>query len=308
MSDQLTTAQVRQYHSNIEMLLQQKGGVLGSLVRNEQQKAEKDFWEQLGSVRASKVDTRFAPSPQANTPHDRRMVTLAPYHTGDFIDSFEKALTLIDPSSAYVQNFVNALLREKDAVVYLAIFGTSYTGKEGTTTVAWDSTYRTVVDESFGTANSGLIVKKLIEAKRAWLANHNNPQDESPQIVINAAGSADLLNETQVTSADYNSVRALVSGEVNTFMGFGFHHWEGYIPEDSSTNIMRGSSVGAGTETIDRYPVFTKSSVLLATGMGIETEVCRRQDRSFHWYGYAKAMYGATRMQEKKIVEIEAKR
>lgn len=305
MSDQLLTNAVRQYHANIEKLLQQKGGVLAPRVRVESQASEKQFYEQVGGVVATQVTTRFADSPVVNTPHDRRMVTITPYHVGDFVDDFEKVQTLADPKSAYVENFVAALGRERDRMIFQAMFGTALTGKEGTTSVAWDSTNRTLVDESFGTANSGLTIKKLIEAKRLWLENHNQPGDEAPECIINAAGLADLLNTTEVTNADYNTVKALVQGEVDSFI-FKFVQWEGYVLD--GTNVMRGTSVGAGAETIDRYPVYTKSSILNAVGMNVQTRVSERDDKSYHWYAYARAMFGATRMQEKKLVEIEAKR
>jgi len=296
---------VRGYHANIERLLQQKGGTLAPYVRVESQASEKDFYEQIGAVAAEQVTTRFSASPQVNTPFDRRMVTITPYHVGDFVDSFEKVQTLADPKSAIIENFVLALNRERDRIIFEAIFGTAYTGKEGTTTVTWSGSNATIVDESFGTANSGLTIAKLIEAKRLWLANHNDPGAEQPVCVINAAGLADLLNTTEVRSSDYNTVKALVKGEVDTFV-FKFVQWEGYVK--NGTNVMRGTSPGPGNEAVDRYPVFPKSAILNAVGMDVQTRVVERQDRSFHWYAYARAMFGATRMQEKKIVEIEAKR
>lgn len=310
MSDQLSTAFIRQYHGNIELKLQQKGGQLASYVRAESQDSEKQFYEQMDAVTAQQVTTRFAESPQVNTPFDRRMVTIAPYAVGDFIDEFEKVQALIDPSSAIVENFVRALGREKDRIIFQAMFGTAYSGKEGTTAVTWPTTASTSaggvrVDESFGSANTGLTIAKLIEAKRAWLANHNDPGDEQAHCIINAAGLADLLNTTQVQSADYNTVKALVQGQVDTFI-FKFVQWEGYVL--NGTNVMRGTSPGAGGETIDRYPVFVKSAIVSATGKDITSEITRRADRSFHWYAYARAMFGAVRMQELKMVEIEAKR
>jgi hypothetical protein len=306
---ELTTMLVRGYHANIERLLQQMGGTLTPYVRVESQNAEKDFYEQIGGVVAEQVATRFAASPQVNTPYDRRMVTITPYHVGDFVDSFEKVQTLADPKSLIVENFVMALNRERDRVCFQALYGTSYSGKEGTTTVAWPTTASTSggnrVDESFGTANSGLTIAKLIEAKRQWLAFFNDPGKEVPVLVYNSAGMADLLNTTQVTSSDYNTVKALVQGEVDQFI-FKFVAWEGYVLD--GTNIMRGTSPGAGSETVDRYFVFPKSAILNAVGMDVQTRVVERQDRSFHWYAYARAMFGATRMQENKIMEIEAKR
>ncbi len=305
MSDQLTTAVVRQYHSNIEMLLQQKPGQVSHLVRNETQQSERQFYDQIGSVAAEQVTVRFSESPVVNTPHDRRMVTMTPFHVGDFIDSFEKVQTLIDPASSYVENFVRALGREKDRITFQSFFGTAYTGVNGATSETFSTTVSTtanglVVEADFNTANSGLIVAKLIEAKRAAATQHWLPGGYN--CIINSGGLADLLNITTVTSADYNTVKALVSGDVDTFLGLKFSQWEGYVL--NGTNVMRGTGVDGG-EVVDVFPVFQKDAVVCATGMGVQTEITRRADRSFHWYAYARAMFGATRMQANKVVKIE---
>jgi hypothetical protein len=304
MSD-LTTSMIRQYHANIELKLQQEGAVLAQYVRNEPQSSEKQFYEQADGVSAEPVTTRFAESPQANTPFDRRMVTIAPYHVGDFIDTFERVQTLADPKSIIVDNFVRALGREKDRVIYEALFGTAYSGKEGTTSVAYSTTASTSgglnVVADFKTANSGLLVEKLIEAKRVLLSKFNKVGEEPWVIVINSDGLSDLLNLTPIQSADYNSIKALVKGEVNTFMGFDFVGWEGYVK--NGTNVLQGTGVNA--EVVYRYPAFVKSGLLCATGMDVMTRIVERFDRSFHWYAYARAMFGAVRMQENKIVCIE---
>lgn len=305
MSDQLSTAFVRQYHSNIEMKLQQQGGEIAGTVRQESQNSERQFYDQIGSVAAEQVTTRFAVSPVVNTPHDRRMVTLTPFHVGDFIDSFEKVQTLIDPSSAYVENFVRALGREKDRVVYQAMFGSASTGVNGAGTETYSTTASTtagglVVVADFATANSGLTIEKLIEADRVAGAQFWMPS-ERKYIIINSGGKADLLNTTEVTSADYNTVKTLVSGQVNTFMGMEFVQWEGYVL--NGTNVMRGT--GINSEVIDMFPVYNRDSLVCATGMDIMTRVTERDDRSFHWYAYARAMFGATRMQSDKVIKIE---
>jgi hypothetical protein len=288
------------------MLLQQKSGQVAPLLRNESQRSEKMFYEQIGSITAEQVTSRFAESPVNNTPHDRRMVTLTPFAVGDFIDTFERVQTLIDPSSAYVQNFVRALGREKDRVAFQAFFATAYTGKEGTTTEAYNTTVSTtaggqVVEADFNTANSGLLIEKLIEARRTLLSLHWDPAVMA-HIIINSGGLSDLLNQVEIQSSDYNSIKALVRGEVNTYMGFNFSPWEGYVL--NGTNVMRGTGVDGG-EVVDCFPVFQRDSVLVATGIDVQTEVTRRADRSFHYYAYARAMFGATRMEATRVLKIE---
>jgi hypothetical protein len=306
--DSLNTNFVRQYHDNIYMLLQQAGGVLAPYVRQESQESEKQFFDQIGSVVAEQVTTRFPDSPVTNTPSDRRMVTITPYHVGDFIDSFEKVQTMIDPSSAIVENFVKALKRERDRVIYESFFGTAYTGKDGTSTESFPTVLTTssnvgsVVDVDFGSANSGLTVAKLVETKRAVLALFWEPEDQM-YFLLNSAGLSDLLNLTAITSADYNTIKALVSGNVDTFMGFKFVQWEGYVK--NGVNVLKGTDAGGDSDTVTMYPVWQKGAVVSSTGMDIDTQITQRGDKSFMWYGYARAMYGATRMEKTRVLKVE---
>jgi hypothetical protein len=64
-------------------------------------------------------------------------------------------------------------------------------------------------------------VAKLREAKK--LLDKNNVPPEGRHIILHANGLSSLLSETAVTSSDFNTVKALVAGEINTFLGFTFH-------------------------------------------------------------------------------------
>jgi hypothetical protein len=76
------------------------------------------------------------------------------------------------------------------------------------------------VKMKFGSASAALTVDVLIKAKVA-LDDNSVPSDG--RTFIHSAGQlGDLLNTTEVTSSDYNSVKALVNGSVNTFLGFRF--------------------------------------------------------------------------------------
>lgn len=44
---------------------------------------------------------------------------------------------------------------------------------------------------------------------------------------------------------------------------------------------------------------------MLALGKDIMTRVAERADKRFSWYAYAMAMFGATRMQENKVIQIQ---
>jgi len=69
-----------------------------------------------------------------------------------------------------------------------------------------------------GTTGTALDVDTILSAKRALDAAGVDSSDRF--LVIESKGLEDLLKTTQVTSADYNTVKALVSGDVNSFLGF----------------------------------------------------------------------------------------
>lgn len=288
MSQQIPVAFVNQYHSDVEVLLQQKGSRLRPCVRVESQQGEAQFYEQIGTVSASEITVRHGDSPQADTPHDRRRVTLRFFDFGDFIDRIDKVQMLIDPTNPYTQNAVYALGREMDKRVIEAASGSAATGHNGATPVALPSTQKVAVN--FGGTNVGLTIAKLIEAKRIMVKGEN--QDEPMYLAYASQGLADLLNTTEVTNADYNSVKALVRGDVDSFMGFSFVHTELLSVSGTSPNATRLTLAWA------------KSGLLLAVAPDVETAVERRWDKRGAVYVYAVAGSGAVRMQEPKVVEI----
>lgn len=289
MSQQIPIAFVNQYHADIEMLLQQKGSRLRSCVRVESQKGEAQFYEQVGPTEAVEITTRHGDSPQVDSVHDRRRVTLRFFDWGDFIDRIDKVQMLIDPTNAYTQNAVYALGRQYDLRVIEAASGNAATGHTGSNAVALPTTQKVAI--GFGGTNVGLTIAKLIEARKILVAGENNM--EEPQYLAHSAqGLADLLNTTEVTSADYNTVKALVKGEINSFVGFEFVH----------TELL---TVTGTTPTADRKSLaWAKSGLLLAVSPDVETAVERRWDKRGSVYVYAVAGAGAVRMQEKKVVEI----
>jgi hypothetical protein len=81
--------------------------------------------------------------------------------------------------------------------------------------------------------------------------------------MVSADGLRAMLLETQVGSAEYNSVQSLMTGTLDYWMGF---HW--HIVE---TRDEGGLTLGAG-DVRDGY-AWHKSAVGLATGIEITTDV-----------------------------------
>lgn len=293
MSQQIPTAYVKQYHGDVEMLVQQEGSVLTECVRNESQNAEMQFWEQVGPTKAVRITNRHGDSPQVDSVHDRRAATLEFFDWGDFIDRVDKVQILIDPQNPYAKNAAYALGRERDLIILEAYFGSAKTGKEGAGSATF--TAGNVIPLNFGGTNVGLTVAKLIEVRRIMRSGNVQTSREEIYGAITAKQEADLLNTTEVTSADYNSVKALVRGDIDTFLGIKFVHTELLLDADHAAAFLSSSN--------PRIPFWCKSGLLQATNPQIETEVVRRWDKRGSVYVYAMMGSGSVRMQETKCVQ-----
>ena len=291
MSINITTAFVNQYRANVEHLLQQKGSRLRPFVRMETQNAEFEYYDRIGSVDAVEVTSRHSDTPLISTPHDRRQVSLRDFDWADMIDRTDRIRLLIDPSSPYAQNAAWALGRKMDDVIIENAFGTAYSGKPGSTSVTMPSGDVIAVNyvESGSATNSGLTIGKLREAKRLLDSQENDPSDPR-YCAVTAQQVNDLLQTTEVTSADYNSVKALVQGEINSFMGFLF---------------VRTERVATDSNSYRRVIAWARSGMLLAMGKDITADIGPRRDKRNSTQVYCSASFGATRMEEGKVLEIK---
>ena len=136
MSTQITTAFVEQYSSNIQMLSQQKGSILRDKVRLESVTGKNAFFDQVGSVTASVRSTRHSDTPQSNTPHSRRRVSLVDYEFADLIDDLDKVRMLVDPTSTYALAALMQWVEQWMTLSLLQALGSSDTGVAGGTAVA----------------------------------------------------------------------------------------------------------------------------------------------------------------------------
>ena len=287
MSSQITTAFVQQYSSNVQLLSQQKGSLLRNAVRVESQVGKNAFYDQVGSATAQKRLSRHADTPQLDTPHARRRVSLVDYEYADLIDDQDKVRTLIDPTSPYSQATAFAMGRAIDDEIISAAFGTAYTGETGSTSTTFPSGQ--VV--SVGSPVAGLSIAKLVEAKQ--LLDEANVDTTLPRYVAVAPEQlADLLNITTVTSSDYNTVKALVQGEIDTFLGFKFI---------VSTRLSSESGVNR------RVIAWAEDGLLLSIGKDITAKIDERADKGYATQVYYAMSIGATRMEEEKVVEIQCR-
>jgi len=264
------------------MLSQQMGSLLRSAVDVESVNGEKAFFDQVGSAAAVLRTSRHADTPLVDTPHSRRMVTLSDYEYAELVDDADKVRLLVDPTSTYSRAAAAAMGRAMDDVIIAAALGTAKTGKDGGTSTALPS------GQKIAHGSAGLTLAKLLSAKEILDANSVDPSIPR-HIVVSPKQISDLLNNTTVTSSDFNTVKALAQGELNSFVGFNF-----IVSNRLTTDSNSDRQVIA----------FASDGIKLAMGKEPQARIDERADKSYSTQIYYCQSIGSTRMEEEKVVEI----
>jgi hypothetical protein len=172
--------------------------------------------------------------------------TMEDWNAAEYSDIFMQQKVNFDERQELVQVVANAIGRRQDQLILDALNATSGVGTVAT---------------SVGGADTNLNLDKLLAAKKEMDANNVPPTDR--HMIIHANNLSALLGETEVTSSDFASVKALVNGEINTFLGFTFH-----VLGDRAEG---GLPLAAGD--VRTCWAFHKDSVGYAEGMGPKTEI-----------------------------------
>jgi hypothetical protein len=194
----LFDAEVKQAYQGMAMLVpavRQRRGVEGSTVKFPK------VGKGVATIRVPQTDVT-----PLNVGFSSVTLTLADYNAAEYSDIFSQQKVNFDERQELVQVVASAMGRRQDQMILDAL--------------AASSTSLTVSND-IGGSDTNMNITKLREAKR--LMDKNNVPPDGRNIIIHANGLANLLSETSVTSSDFNSVKALVQGELNTYLGFTFH-------------------------------------------------------------------------------------
>ena len=137
--------------------------------------------------------------------------------------------------------------------------------------------------------NNALNVGKLRSMKQA-LDDKGVPQ-MGRNMAISAAALQQLLGEEKATSGDYNTIRALVNGEIDTFMNFKFHMIE--------SRLEGGLPLVGTTRTIFAWH---QDAVGLAEGIPESTEI-NYIPQFTSWLVTGKLLAGAINIDDEGIVK-----
>lgn len=257
--------QAYQGMSNLRSTVTLRTGVVG-----DQYKFRK-IGKGLANQKASQADVT-----PMDVSHSLQTATLGNWNAPEYTDIFDQAEVNFDEKTELAQCIAKAMVRREDQLIIdaLAASGTSLT-----------------VANSIGGSNTNLNIAKL--TKSSSLLNDKGVPTMDRHILVSASGLEALLNITEATSADYNTIRALVNGQINSYVGFTFHVIE---TRDEGGLTKDGSNDRTGF-------AYHKEAVGLAVGLDMRTEVdWIPQKTSWLTNGILKA--GAVARDAEGIVEI----
>ncbi len=240
--------QAYQGQRSLAGLVREKNGVEGSTVK----------FPKIGKGSATVRLAQTSVTP-LNTTYSSVTATMEDYIAAEYSDIFNQLKVNFSDRQELVQVVAGAIGRRMDQVILDA-----FTASSSTNTVA----------NSIGGSNTNLNVAKLRATKKAMDTKNVPAQDR--HIIVHANNMDNLLSETSVTSSDFNTVKALVEGSVDTFLGMKFHvlgdRDEGGLAIDGSSDRVcfafhkdaMGMGIGMNeTSRVDYIP--EKTSFLVAS-------------------------------------------
>lgn len=280
----------RSFTSNVELLLQQEDSRFSDCVGTATYTGEAaQVVKQFGEVEFQEKTSRLADTTFAEIEHRQRWVHPASYDLALPVEKEDEIQMLDSPVSPYSMAMSAAWNRKKDAVIVAAALGTAKTGKNGGTNTPFDTTNFSVASDftlSGGPVASGLTLAKITEAKRMMDAAECPAKGR--YFGTTSYQLQDMLNTDKLTSQDYQSVKALVNGEINTMIGFEFKRYEDFPVSSSVRSCI----------------AWHKTGLHLGTWNGLETHIGPRPDKKYITQVFMKGTIAATRTNEEKVVRI----
>lgn len=237
---------------------------------------------------------------------------------GEAVDQDDKLKLLINPESEYVQLAKMAFGRAMDDYIVDAMFMASFSGQDGATSVAFPNgqiqPIAAITNDSSldaGSNDGGQMSPQRLRAVKLIFDKNDVDPDEERYIAVSPTAISTMLSHVQVTSADYNTVKALAEGAVDTYMGFKFI-MSNRLPTYGATNFGPFKRNYTGTffaytsaASTDRLCVaWARSGTGFALQEDVKTEIAKDPSLSFATRLYMEMVMGATRIEEARVVAV----
>ena len=224
MAQNVTTAFVTLFESEVKQAYQAESILRGTCRTRTGVQGNTVKFPKIGkgvaTVRVPQTDVT-----PLNVTYSQVTATMSDYIAAEYSDIFHQSHINFDERRELVEVVSKSIARRMDQIIIDAL---NAAGSPST------------VATSVGGAGTNMNIEKLRATAKAM--NENNVPSEGRYLLMHASQLDALLGETEVTSSDFAAVKALVRGEVNTFMGFNIltmgDRDEGGIPKPSTRSCF----------------------------------------------------------------------
>lgn len=298
MPDTIPQHYTTQFHQNWINRAQQKTSRLLPYVTPAPFTGERKRFSRSAEQEMTKIVTRKGDTPITDPSDDLRWLYMTGVELGNDLDQFDAHLLgeVVLPTSQRVNAAAMAYNRAVDREILEAASGTVMTGENGTSASSLPGGNAIAQDyvETGGATNSGLTVAKLRRAREIFLANDidldgEDGSEEAAVLAVTGRQLINLLRTTEITSSDYNTVKALVEGKVDTFLGFKFRRVSAKVAPKSGD--------------VRTCVAWVKSAILFNAGEK-KTTIDRIPDKQNKIQIYTTALLGGMRLHDEGVVTI----
>ncbi len=267
------------YSKNIMQLAQQKYSKLLNTVYVKPNVQGKTFFQdQIGQWEMETKGGRNIQTPNNDPNLARRMGIMVDYHDNRLLDRGDELRYISDPRSAYTIAAARSLGRKIDDVIIGAAVGEAKSGETGSTTAPTSG--------SQALSSSVLTLDVLADIKKDLDDKDVEPDDRF--LVVTPTTLSSALKQEKLTSADYSAIKALVNGEINSYMGFNWIVSTRLEKEDSNLDGL----------------AFHRYALCLAMASSPLVRTDQRADLSYSWQVYYELNVGAVRLEEDRLVRV----
>jgi len=294
MAISIQKAYIQTFEANIRHLAQQSDTRLRMHVMESGRQSEKHNWDRLAASAAIEKTAPRVATPAGGggsgiygstdgLEWSRRVSISETWHTGEIVEIEDPRQMLIDPNSAVTHNLAMNMRRAVDDIIIEAATGPAKDGANA------DQILPTT--QVLGDGTGVISLDMILETAEKFYKNDVDP-DEAKVFVIGPTQQRKLMQLLEVTSADYQSMRALSTGKLPNFMGFTWI-------------VSNRLEVPAATKLT--CLAFTKKAIGMHVAHDITAKVAERPDMSFAWQFYCTMTMGAVRVEDEHIVSVVVK-
>jgi hypothetical protein len=277
MSKVLSSVAVTEFDSLVKHAYQNAGLLKGAITVRNNVVGDTYKFRNMGKGLANQKSTSDLVTPM-DVSHDFAVATLSNWNAPEYTDMFDAATVNFDEKQELASTIASSLGRRCDQLIIDAM-----------NTLPGTQAYAATV----AAGTTGLTMDKVIQAQVALRAQGVPNSDLFA--VINADGLKGLLNDEKATNSDYQNVKALVNGDIDSLAGFKFITVE--------NRAEGGLTVVANV--VDSY-FFNRDAVGLAIGIDMKTDVDWIADRT-SWLCNGMLKAGAVSRDASGIVKVEYK-